>query len=103
MYPWVHIKPFKNDKYDIHNYLLRKILICSLRNVVIFTLSLRLRENITTFLRGTYQYLPFGASYVYSIFIIFSGLYVKGVPKKITLKDFPTFFVAVQSILKPEC
>ena len=46
MYPWEHIEPFKNDKYDIHNYLLRKILICSLRNVVIFTLSLRLRSNL---------------------------------------------------------
>ena len=76
MYPWVHIEPFKNDKYDIHNQLLRKICICSLRNVVIFTLSLRLRVNITTFLRGTYTYLPFGASYVYSILLGVGGVEV---------------------------
>ena len=47
------------------------------RNVVIFTLSLRLQVNITTFLRGTYTYLPFGAGYVYTIFIIFSGIHIK--------------------------
>ena len=28
---------------------------------------------------------------------------VKGVPKKMSIKDFLVFFIAVQSILKPVC
>ena len=98
-------KPFKNDKYDIHNYLLRKILICSLRNVVMFTLSLRLWVNITTFLWGTYQYLPFGAGYVYSIFTLRSKLCIFHLYKHILLFQIisPLFllFLPIHSVSIP--
>ena len=58
MFPWELYDPSKMICILYLSCSAGYICICSLRNVVIFSLGLRPRENITTFLRGTYTYIP---------------------------------------------
>ena len=69
MFPWELYDPSKMICILYLSCSAGYICICSLRNVVIFSLGLRPRENITTFLRGTYTYIPCGAWYIYTIYI----------------------------------
>ena len=50
------------------------------RNDVIFLQGRRPRENITTFLRGTYTYIPSRVWYIYTIYTFLVGMYIIGFP-----------------------
>ena len=68
MYPWELYDPLKMICILYLSCSAGYICICSLRNVAIFSLGLRPRENIATFLRGTYTYIPCRAWYIYTIY-----------------------------------
>ena len=70
MFPWELYDPSKIICILYLSCSAGYICICSLRNVAIFSLGLRPRENIATFLRGTYTYIPCRAWYIYTILII---------------------------------